>query len=948
MSIVGSSQWIFRSRPRFLFLFVLALLVLGTAPKAVLAQPAVGPAAPLSATPSSTQPYEACPAPAPGEAACQAVVEPSTAKIDVFSPASASPATGGISGSGIDPAELQAAYKLPSNSTGSGQTVAIVDAYDDPTAESDLATYRSAYGLPGCTGASGCFTKVNQTGGKTPPSRPTQEDGDWNIEESLDLDMVSAICPDCHIMLVEANTAGYEDLLTAVNEAATLGANEISDSWAGSEFSGETSLDHYLNHPNVPITFASGDDGYESGVGMTSYPAASSDVIAVGGTNLFAAENSRGFSETVWSHSGSGCSQYEAKPSYQTDSGCSHRMTNDVAAVAEDLSIYDTSHPAGSGSVPDWIPVGGTSAATPVIAAVEALSSSATRALGASAFYKNPSSMFDITSGSNGSCGGTYQCTAETGYDGPTGMGTPDGVIAGSSNPSPPTVSSVTPSSGPTAGGTAVTIKGTGFTSGATVTIGGKASAVTVHSAGEITATTAAGTAGGDEVVVSDGNGTSSSGPTYTYVTPPRPTVSSVTPSTGTTAGGTAVVIKGTGFTAGATVTIGSKATAVTVRSASEITAKTVATAAGGDEVTVSEGNGTSSSGPAFTYAAPPAPTVASTSPVKGTTLGGTTVVIKGTGFVTGATVTIGHKVASVTVHSETEMTVTTAATPAGSDEVVVSDSRGTSRSGPTYAYVSPAPPTIRSIAPVKGPTSGGTAVVIKGSGFLPGATVTIGNSKATSVVVRSATEISARTGAGAAGNDEVKVTDPAGSTSKGPTYAYVASPGSKAVASTAIKLVCGAGVPCSGSLQLTVPTVPAAARGSAHPTSIATATFTVAAGRTTVVHLALNATARALLKAGRGRLAATLTVRGRSAGLHTRRLRLELRRRSKRSVAARLSVGAEVLLNRRRQRLRRGHRDHGRRAVIARGLRSAGRATFAAHGCAAKVLLGVRPAASC
>ena len=164
------------------------------------ATPAAGP---LSEVPSTTQPYAACPRPKRRHAACQAVIVPPAAQLASLALA-ASPASGGIEGSGLTPAELQSAYKLPSSSAGSGQTVALVDAFDDPTAEADLATYRSAYGLPACTGASGCFRKVSQTGGTNYPAEPTSEDGDWNLEESLDVDMVSAICPNCHILLVEA------------------------------------------------------------------------------------------------------------------------------------------------------------------------------------------------------------------------------------------------------------------------------------------------------------------------------------------------------------------------------------------------------------------------------------------------------------------------------------------------------------------------------------------------------------------------------------------------------------------------------------------------------------------------------------------------------------------------------------------------------------------------
>ena len=208
-----------------------------------------------------------------------------------------------------------------------------------------------------------------------------------------------------------------------------------------------------------------------------------------------------------------------------------------------------------------------------------------------------------------------------------------------------------------------MTIKGSGFVSGATVTIGTAATAVNVVSATEITATTAAAAPGSDEVVVTDANGTSTGGPSYTYVTPP-PTVTSITPSSGTAEGGTSVTITGSGFLLGATVTIGSEASEVFVLSATEITATTAATAPGSDEVVVTDANGTSTGGPSYTYVAPPPPpSVTSISPTSGTTEGGTAVTITGSGFVSGATVTIG----TVAIVREcrvwaTEITATTAA----------------------------------------------------------------------------------------------------------------------------------------------------------------------------------------------------------------------------------------------------------------------------------------------
>ena len=322
---------------------------------------------------------------------------------------------------GYGPADLQAAYSLPSSTAGSGQTVAIVDAFDDPTAENDLGVYRAQFGLPPCTTANGCFKKVNQTGGTTPPSA----NASWAQETSLDLDMVSAICPNCHILLVESNSAAFGDLATAVNTAASLGGNAISNSYGGSEFSTETSYDSYYNHPGHAITVSSGDNGY--GV---QFPAASRYVTAVGGTSLSRASNARGWSETVWNGAGSGCSAYETKPSWQTDTGCARRTVADVSAVANPntgVAVYDSTVYLGQSG---WLVFGGTSVASPVIASVYALAGNSGSVNYGATSYGNLSALFDVTSGSNGSCGSSYLCTGKTGYDGPTGNGTPNGVAA--------------------------------------------------------------------------------------------------------------------------------------------------------------------------------------------------------------------------------------------------------------------------------------------------------------------------------------------------------------------------------------------------------------------------------------------------------------------------------------------------------------------------------------
>jgi subtilase family serine protease len=326
--------------------------------------------------------------------------------------------------SGYGPPDLKAAYNLDTTQ-GAGQTIAIVDAYDDKTAEADLGVYRSQYGLSACTTANGCFKKVNQSG--VQGSYPSNNAG-WGLEISLDLDMASAVCPNCKILLVEATNNQNANLYKAVDTAARLGANVISNSYGGAEASTETADDVHFNHPGIAITVSSGDSGY--GV---EYPAASQYVTAVGGTTL--SRSGSGFTESAWSGAGSGCSAYEPKPSWQHDGGCGRRTVADVSAVADPntgVAVYDSNCNAFQQLVGQcfkgWGVVGGTSASAPIIGGVYALAGNAATTSYPSALpYGNPAALHDVTSGSNGSCSGSYLCTAGAGYDGPTGLGTPNG-----------------------------------------------------------------------------------------------------------------------------------------------------------------------------------------------------------------------------------------------------------------------------------------------------------------------------------------------------------------------------------------------------------------------------------------------------------------------------------------------------------------------------------------
>jgi subtilase family serine protease len=324
----------------------------------------------------------------------------------------------------LTPADLQSAYGLDTGVSANGgknRTIAIVDAYHYPTAEADLARYRSQYGLPDCTKASGCFRQVDQNGGTSYPA----VDAGWAQEEALDIDMASAVCPNCKIILVEANSAYMSDLGKAVNRAVALGADVVSNSYGGGEYGSETADENaYYNHPNVAITVSSGDSGYGP-----EFPAASQYVTAVGGTSLRKATNGRGWTETAWSGAGSGCSRYVAKPSWQNDAGCAGRSIADVSAVADPatgVAVYDST-PYGGAS--GWLKFGGTSVAAPLVGGVYALGASA--AYPAQLAYSNSGSLFDVISGSNARhCSPAYLCTAGSGYDGPTGLGTPNGIGA--------------------------------------------------------------------------------------------------------------------------------------------------------------------------------------------------------------------------------------------------------------------------------------------------------------------------------------------------------------------------------------------------------------------------------------------------------------------------------------------------------------------------------------
>jgi hypothetical protein len=407
---------------------------------------------------------------------CQVLIDTAVAQ----KPASAMAVSPAATPSGYGPSQLQSAYNLASAAAaaGSGETVYIVDSYDYPTAQADLSTYRSQYGLPAC--GSGCFTKVNQNGA-TSPLPPAAGSTGWDVEESLDIDMVSAICPLCHITLVEATSPTNSNLYTAENSAVSLGAKFISNSWGGSEYSGEASdATTYFNHPGVAITVSAGDSpGPE-------FPAEAEYVTAVGGTTLSTASNSRGWTESPWASSGGGCSSYETAPSWQSSSvtGCSRREDNDVSADADPntgAAIYNSYSQGG------WLQVGGTSESSPIIASVYALAG--TPASGSypsqDIWTHEPAGLYPVGSG----------------YSSVPGWGTPDGTTAftSGSGGTGNTVTVTNPGSRTTTVGTAVSlqISASDSASGQTLTFSatGLPAGLSISSSGLISGTpTTAGT----------------------------------------------------------------------------------------------------------------------------------------------------------------------------------------------------------------------------------------------------------------------------------------------------------------------------------------------------------------------------------------------------------------------------------------------------------------------
>lgn len=407
---------------------------------------------------SSNDSYDVCSnIVAPGTAHCNALVRRGPLSPKGQNSGATDHTAGALGDNGAySPKYLQSAYNVLSlesqGNNGNGQIIGVVDAYSNPNLLANLNYYRNYFGLAPChsgtvsSATSGCVVQqVNENGGATLPAGSAS----WGMEQAIDVDMVSAICPNCQLLIVDANSAQIPDLGTAVNTAVKMGAVAVTNSYGTTEYPSEVSdANLYYNHPGVAIVVAAGDTGY--GV---QFPAAAPSVIAVGGTTLVQRTDNgtRSGTETAWSGTASGCSAYEPKPSWQHDTGCKNRSVADVAAVADPNTgvwIYDTF------GQPGLMIAGGTSVAAPIVGSLYALANTSLPATSqpASFLYQNANSLVPVTSGSDGTCG-SYLCNASMsvgGYNGPTGMGTPG---ATPSSVAALTGSNATSAPAPTSGG---------------------------------------------------------------------------------------------------------------------------------------------------------------------------------------------------------------------------------------------------------------------------------------------------------------------------------------------------------------------------------------------------------------------------------------------------------------------------------------------------------------
>jgi IPT/TIG domain-containing protein len=814
----------------------IAALLLGTALALASAIPAGAATVqrPLAESNYGVRPL--CGDPGPGEASCMALeLVPETAAararatpLGMTVRRQVEPHSAASGSFGLRPQDLHSGYGLPSVSPVQ-QTIAIVDAYDDPTAEADLAHYSQEFGLPECTAASGCFTKVNQEGNASPLP---QADSGWSGEIALDVESAHATCQNCKILLVEANNSFSTSLEAAENTAARLGATEISNSFGGpSEPTVEGSA---YNHPGIVITASTGDHGYLDWdnhsnpffIGHPEFPASSPKVVAVGGTRLMLASGAWS-SERVWNDGsstglsegagGSACSEHLSAQSWQTAVadwgavGCAgKRAAADVAADADPftgVAVYQGGN---------WSTVGGTSLASPIVASVFALAGgSGGVSYSAQTLYGHLglAGLHDITVGSNGECakefdfvnltagctseeeeadcGGTLICKAASGYDGPTGVGTPSGVTA--FVPPAPTVTGISPDEG--ALGTVVTISGEHLTGAVSVKFGNAAATdLEEVSSTELKATAPGGT-GEVDVTVTNGGGTStaSANDRFTYL--PNPAIASLEPSRGALGGGTTVTIRGERLNGVDGVEFdGIPATSFHEVSSTELIATTPAHAEGEVDVTMQTSHGASATTSFDRFAYVAAPTVSSVEPDSGSSAGGETVTIKGTNLTEATAVEFGGATATdLDEISATELTVTSPAHIEGTVDVTVTTPGGTSATSAAdrFAYVQH--PVVEGVSPGEGPAAGGTLVTITGHDLGAATKVEFGSAEATGLAVKSAGEIRATSPPHAAGAVDVVVTSSSGASAvvAADRFTYVAAPvnsGQPTISGTAVE----------------------------------------------------------------------------------------------------------------------------------------------------------------
>lgn len=407
-----------------------AAVVLATS--ALTSQSPVAAAGPAPA--ADTAASVGCPPPAPGHVTCFAIFRSSSAAVE---PAAATPsATGTGAPAGYGRPDLQAAYVIPDPSfdPSSPPDIAIVTAYNDPNVVTNLATYRTAWGLDPCVD---CLNVVGQTGEST---LPTEQVASWAAETDLDVQMVAATCPTCHITVFEADSSANADVYQAVTTAASM-AHYVVMSWGVGDWKGAPGYTRrYLSTRGVAYVASSGDYGY----GTPNFPAASPHVLAVGGTTLKKSSdtnNARGWDETVWnsgdgSASGAGCSAFEGQPAWQRQvvpGVCGSRSVVDMSLVADPGVAVFTDPAPGTDAGPRWTVASGTSIGAPIAAALYALAGEPNRYNYPSAYpYYHPNDFTDITSGDDlyleRGCDPIGQCTAQPGYDGPSGIGSPIGV----------------------------------------------------------------------------------------------------------------------------------------------------------------------------------------------------------------------------------------------------------------------------------------------------------------------------------------------------------------------------------------------------------------------------------------------------------------------------------------------------------------------------------------